>query len=64
MNAKSFESQGFSLIIDEDYLTENLLVEKVHELYSTRQTYIDAMSKSNQLNSINTITDLLEETLK
>ena len=64
LNAKSFESQGFSLIIDEDYLTENLLVEKVHELYSTRQTYIDAMSKSNQLNSINTITDLLEETLK
>ncbi|TCL57213.1 UDP-N-acetylglucosamine-N-acetylmuramylpentapeptide N-acetylglucosamine transferase [Kineothrix alysoides] len=61
-NAKSFESQGFSLLIDEDYLTENLLVEKVHELYFTRQTYIDAMSKSNQLNSIRTITDLIEDT--
>lgn len=62
LNAKSFESQGFSLIIDEDYLTENLLVEKVHELYFTRQTYMDAMNKSNQLNSIRTITDLIEET--
>ncbi len=62
LNAKSFESQGFSLLIDEDYLTENLLVEKVHELYFTRQTYIDAMSKSNQLNSIRTITDLIEDT--
>ncbi|MDE7014830.1 MAG: UDP-N-acetylglucosamine--N-acetylmuramyl-(pentapeptide) pyrophosphoryl-undecaprenol N-acetylglucosamine transferase, partial [Kineothrix sp.] len=64
LNAKSFESQGFSLIIDEDYLTENLLVEKCHELYFTRQTYIEAMSRSNQLNSIKTITNLLEETYK
>ncbi|NLL76118.1 MAG: undecaprenyldiphospho-muramoylpentapeptide beta-N-acetylglucosaminyltransferase [Clostridiales bacterium] len=63
LNAKSFESQGFSLVIDEDYLTENLLVEKVHELYFTRQTYIDAMSRSNQLNSIRTITDLIENTV-
>ncbi|WP_342757648.1 undecaprenyldiphospho-muramoylpentapeptide beta-N-acetylglucosaminyltransferase [Kineothrix sedimenti] len=62
LNAKSFESQGFSLLIDEDYLTENLLVEKIHELYFTRQTYIDAMSKSNQLSSIRTITDLIEDT--
>lgn len=61
LNAKSFESQGFSLVIDEDYLTENLLVEKAHELYFTRQTYIDSMSKSNQLNSIHTIIGLIEE---
>ena len=63
LNAKSFESQGFSLVIDDDYLTENLLVEKVHELYFTRQTYMDSMSKSNQLNSIRTITDLIEATV-
>lgn len=63
LNAKSFESQGFSLVTDDDYLTESLLVEKVHELYFTRQTYIDAMSKSNQLNSIRTITDLIEDTV-
>ena len=64
LNAKSFESQGFSLIIDEDYLTESLLVEKCHELYFTRQTYIEAMSRSSQLNSIKTITNLLEETYR
>lgn len=63
LNAQSFESQGFSLVIDEDYLTENLLVEKVHELYFTRQTYIEAMGRSGQLGSIKTITDLLEETV-
>lgn len=61
LNARSFEKQGFSVIIDDDYLTENLLVEKVHELYFTRQTYIDAMERSMQLNSIETILSLLEE---
>ena len=63
LNAKSFESQGFSLVIDEDYLTENLLLEKVHELYFTRQTYAETMARSNQLNSVRTITDLLENTI-
>lgn len=63
LNAKSFETQGFSIVIDEDYLSEDLLVEKVHELYFTRQTYIDTMENSNQLNSIETIVKLLEEVL-
>lgn len=61
LNARSFENQGFSVIIDEDYLTENLLVEKVHELYFTRQSYKDAMEKSQQLNSIQTILNLIEQ---
>lgn len=61
LNAKSFESQGFSIVLEEDDITETLLVEKVHELFFTRQTYIDAMSRSNQLNSIQTITGLIED---
>ena len=61
LNAKSFEDQGFSMVLDEDYLTENLLVEKVHELYFTKQSYIDSMSKSNQLSSIDTILNLIKE---
>ncbi|MBQ8591543.1 MAG: undecaprenyldiphospho-muramoylpentapeptide beta-N-acetylglucosaminyltransferase [Lachnospiraceae bacterium] len=64
LNAESFEKQGFSIIIDDDYLTENLLVEKVHELFCNRQSYIETMSNSSQLNSIQTITDLLESVLE
>lgn len=64
LNAKSFEVQGFSIVISEDDLTDNLLVEKVQELYFTRQTYIDAMSKSGQLNSIKTILDLINSEVK
>lgn len=59
LNAKSFEAQGFSIVIDEDDLTTNLLVDKVHELYFTRQTYSDAMSRSGQMDSISTIMKLL-----
>lgn len=61
LNARSFESQGFSVVVDEDDLSENLLVEKILEVYFTRQTYIAAMSQSDQLNSIKTIIGLIEE---
>lgn len=61
LNAQSFESQGFSIVINEDDLTTELLVDKVHELYFNRQTYVDTMSKSTQLDSIRTIMKLIEE---
>lgn len=64
LNAKSFESQGFSMVADEDDLTPYTLVEKVHELYFTRQSYIDAMQNSSQRSSIATIVELIENAAK
>lgn len=61
LNAKSFESQGFSMVIDDDDLSAQLLTEKVTELYFNRQTYMDAMGKSNQMGAIDTIVKLIEE---
>lgn len=61
LNAQSFESQGFSIVISEDDLTTELLVDKVHELYFNRQSYTNTMSKSTQLDSIRTILKLIEE---
>ena len=61
LNAKSFESQGFSIVIDDDDLSADLLTDKVTELYFTRQTYLNAMGKSNQLSSASTIIRLIEE---
>lgn len=63
LNARSFEAQGFSVVIDEDYLSPDLLTEKAQELYFTRQTYIDAMSKSQQTNAIPAIIKLFDEIL-
>lgn len=64
LNAQSFEAQGFSIVINEDDLLTDLLVDRVHELYFTRQTYYETMSKSSQMDSIKTIMGLLEETSK
>ncbi len=61
LNAKSFESQGFAMVADEDYLTAVTLTEKVHELYFTRQSYIEAMQNSNQRDAIDKIVGLIEE---
>lgn len=62
LNANSFEAQGFSKVILEDYLTDNLLVDTVRELYCSRQSYIETMHRSSQLNSIDTIMNLIDET--
>ena len=61
LNAKSFESQGFSIVINEDDLTTEMLVDKVHELYFSRQTFRRAMSESGQMDSIRTIMALIRE---
>lgn len=61
LNAKSFESQGFSIVIDEDDLTKKLLLEKIKELYTNRETYINTMNKSNQRDAIGTILGLIED---
>ena len=61
LNAPSFEAQRFSMVLDEDYLSPGLLTEKVQELYFTRQTYITAMTKSQQTNAISTIINIFED---
>ena len=48
-------------MIEEDDLTTELLVDKVHELYFSRQTFRDAMNDSGQMDSIRTIVQLIKE---
>ncbi len=64
LNAKSFEEQGFSMVLQEDDITDQLFLAKIQELYDNRQTYIDAMNASGQLDSIATIVGLIEEATK
>ena len=61
LNAASFESQGFSMVLQEDDITPQLLFDKVHELYNSRNEFIDTMKKSGQLDSISTIMELINE---
>ncbi len=61
LNAASFESQGFSLVLHEEDMTPDTLVQSLQELFCNRQSYIDNMTQSSQLNPIATIMGLIEE---
>ena len=61
LNAESFERQGFSMVLEEEEITEKSLLNAIRELYHNRQSYIDAMSGSNTIDSIEKITDLIQE---
>lgn len=61
LNAKSFKAQGFSYVIEEESLTNDTLKEAIHEIFAHKENYINAMKKSNQMNSIDTILSLIKE---
>lgn len=60
LNAQSFERQGFSIVLQEEELTEEALLGAVKQLYENRDSYIDTMKHSSQQNSIDTIIELIE----
>ena len=64
LNAKSFEQQGYSMVVKQEDITTEYLIEKIDELYSRRETYISKMSESKQQDAIRVITDLISETAK
>lgn len=61
LNAKSFKKQGFSYVIPEEDVTDEILLSAVRSVYKDRQTYIDAMSSNGQMDSIGTILQLIKE---
>ncbi len=60
LNARSFERQGFSVVLEEEEINDGLLLKTIHNLYENRDSYITAMKNSSQQNSIDTIIDLIE----
>ncbi len=64
LNARSFERQGYSMVLEEEEITEETLLNSIKKLYAERQSYIDAMSSSTHMDSIRNITDLIDECAK
>ena len=60
LNARSFERQGFSMVLEEEEITDEKFLSCIRQLYENRQSYKDAMSRSRQQDSIDTIIDLIE----
>ncbi|MDD6571221.1 MAG: undecaprenyldiphospho-muramoylpentapeptide beta-N-acetylglucosaminyltransferase [Thermoflexaceae bacterium] len=61
LNANSFKAQGYSIVLEEENMTEETLYAAITELYDNRQSYIDRMSSSRQSNAIPVIMDLIKE---
>lgn len=61
LNARSFQRQGYSMVLEEEEITEETLLNSIRELYQNRQSYIDTMAKSQTMDSISQITSLIEE---
>ena len=64
LNARSFERQGFSMVLEEEMLTDEILLGAINNLCKNREQYITAMKSSSQQNSIDTIIDLIESVSK
>lgn len=60
LNAKSFSKQGFSLMLEEEQITEDTLYKAVTGLYENRANYIAAMEQSQLSNAVSTIISLIE----
>lgn len=61
LNARSFEKQGFSYVLEEEQLNEQSLLKAILQVYDNRDTYKNAMSDSGQIDSIGTIVELIEK---
>ena len=64
LNAASFEKAGYSIVIQEDDMTDAKLLNAVHQAYENREEYIKAMKRSQLNNSIEKIVGLINEAAK
>ena len=61
LNARSFEKQGYAAVLEEEQLNAETLYSALNDLWENKDSYISAMEASPMGNSIQIITDLLEE---
>ncbi len=64
LNARSFESQGYSMVIEEEALNDVIMLDTIQKLWNERSRYIHAMENSKQLNSVETVVQLIENVAK
>ena len=61
LNARSFEKSGYSMVIQDEDLTPEILEIKINELYKDRHKYIKNMNCSNAEKSIDLIVEIIEK---
>lgn len=61
LNARSFNKQGFSYVLDEDTATKDDLLKAIESVFTKRNQYVAAMKKSNTSNGIQNVLDVIEK---
>lgn len=64
LNARSFERQGFSMVLEEEELTKETFLKAVSDLSLHARDYVRAMEECPQSDAIDTILKLLSEVTK
>jgi len=59
LNAASFAKQGFSVMIEEEEVTDETLYDAIMNVYNNRDNYINAMKASNQTDAVTTIVEMI-----
>jgi UDP-N-acetylglucosamine--N-acetylmuramyl-(pentapeptide) pyrophosphoryl-undecaprenol N-acetylglucosamine transferase len=61
LNARSFERQGFSKVLEQESMTEDTLYDHIVDLYHNRDKYIQAMNESDASNGIERVLGLIKD---
>lgn len=60
LNAKSFEKQGFSTLLEEESLTNDSLYQAITNTYENRVSFIQTMEQSTLSNAVDIIISMIE----
>ncbi len=61
LNAGSFENQGYSMVLQEEKMTDQTLVSSIRELYQNRDKYRQAMEESTIADAVGKVISVIEE---
>ena len=64
LNARSFERQGYSMVLEEEELNASTLLDAIQKLYREKDAYIDSMKQSTGQDSIKKILQLIQNASK
>ena len=60
LNARSYERQGFSKVLEEESLTDEVLLQTILDLYKEKDSYTSAMKAAGQTDAVARILDLID----
>ena len=59
LNARSFEKQGFSTVLEEENVTGDSLYDAIESTYENRRKFVDAMEKSELSDAVSIVMGLI-----